>query len=123
VQRRREATVRAKIGSLRYAAMKIGCSLPTLYDLIQGGKLRSYHIGRAHRVSEQAVADCIALLERESAQERPAPRTPRWDSRRLCTAGAAPVHLSAFYQGDSSAATSIASGVARRPVTCSMLIR
>jgi excisionase family DNA binding protein len=50
--------------------MKIGCSLPTLYDLIQAGKLRSYHIGRAHRVSEQAVADCIALLERESAQER-----------------------------------------------------
>jgi len=28
--------------------MKIGCSLSTLYDLIQGGKLRSYHIGRAH---------------------------------------------------------------------------
>ena len=81
VQRRREGTVRAKVGSLKYAAMKIGCSLPTLYDLIQGGKLRSYHIGRAHRVSEQAVADCIALLERESAQERPARRTPPWGSR------------------------------------------
>jgi hypothetical protein len=40
-----------------------------------GLKLRSYHIGRAHRVSEQAVADCIALLERESAQERAA-RSP-----------------------------------------------
>ena len=64
--------MRAKVGSLRYAAMKIGCSLPTLYGLIHAGKLRSYHIGRAHRVSEQAVADCIALLERESAQERPA---------------------------------------------------
>jgi excisionase family DNA binding protein len=60
--------------------MKIGCSLPTLYDLIQGGKLRSYHIGRAHRVSEQAVADCIALLERESTQERTARRTPPWGS-------------------------------------------
>jgi excisionase family DNA binding protein len=77
VQRRREGTVGAKVGSLKYAAMKIGCSLPTLYDLIQGGKLRSYHIGRAHRVTEQAVADCIALLERESAKERPARRTPQ----------------------------------------------
>ena len=60
----------AKPGSLKYAAAKIGCSLPTLYDLIATDKLRSYHIGRAHRVSEQAIADCIALLERESAQER-----------------------------------------------------
>jgi hypothetical protein len=50
VQRRREGTVRAKVGSLKYAATKIGCRLPTLYDLIQGGKLRSYHIGRVHRV-------------------------------------------------------------------------
>jgi excisionase family DNA binding protein len=55
-----------KPGSLKFAANKIGCSVPTLYDLIDEGKLRSYHIGRAHRVSEQAIADCIALLERES---------------------------------------------------------
>ena len=48
---------------------------PKLYDLIEAGKLRSYQIGRAHRVSEQAVADCIALLELESAQERAA-RSP-----------------------------------------------
>ena len=41
LQRRREGTVRAKVGSLKYAAMKIGCTLPTLYDLIQEGKLRS----------------------------------------------------------------------------------
>jgi excisionase family DNA binding protein len=58
-----------KPGSLKHAAAKIGCSVPTLYDLIEAGKLRSYHIGRAHRVSEQAIADCIALLEREN-QER-----------------------------------------------------
>jgi len=76
VQHRREATVMAKVGSLKYTALKIGCSLPTLYDLIQGGKLRSYHIGRAHRVSEQAVAECISLLEQENTQERLARRTP-----------------------------------------------
>ena len=71
-ERWREGIMRPRLGSLKYAATKIGCSLPKLYDLIEAGKLRSYHIGRAHRVSEQAVADCIALLERESAQERAA---------------------------------------------------
>jgi len=30
VQRRRDGTVTAKVGSLKYAAAKIGCSLPTL---------------------------------------------------------------------------------------------
>src|SRR5690242_11566553 len=54
-----------KPGSLAYAASKIGCSIPTLYKLIGAGKLRSYHIGKAHRVSEQAILDCICLLERE----------------------------------------------------------
>ena len=57
-----------KPGSLQYAAARLGCSLPTLYELIAAGKLRSYHIGRAHRVSEQAIADCIMLLEQEGAQ-------------------------------------------------------
>ncbi len=57
-------------GSLKYAAARIGVSLPILYALIKAGKLRSYHIGRAHRVSEQSIADCIALLETEN-QDRP----------------------------------------------------
>ena len=44
--------------------------------------------------------------------------------RRVCAfAIGASMPLSASYQDDSSAATSIASGIARRPVTCSMLIR
>ena len=59
----------AKPGSLKYAAAKIGVSLPTVYRLIEAGKLRSYHIGRAHRVSPESIADCLALLEREN-QER-----------------------------------------------------
>jgi excisionase family DNA binding protein len=62
----------SKPGSLKNAANKIGCSLPTLYELISSGKLRSYHIGRAHRVSEQAINDCIALLESESAPAKAA---------------------------------------------------
>jgi len=53
-------------GSLKYAAAKIGVSLPILYALIKAGKLRSYHIVRAYRVSEQSIADCIAAGKRES---------------------------------------------------------
>ena len=60
----------AKAASLRYAAAKIGVSLPTLYLLIAAGKLRTYHIGRAHRVSDEAIADCIARLEEDSAEAR-----------------------------------------------------
>jgi len=71
-----------KPGSLKYAAAKLGVSLPTVYHLIEAGKLRSYHIGRAHRVSDQAIADCVSLLERES-QERAAGGTGAWPTRRV----------------------------------------
>ncbi len=54
-------------GSLRNAACKIGVTLPTLYKLIRAGKLRTYHIGRAHRVSDDAVRECIAQLERDGS--------------------------------------------------------
>ena len=78
----------AKVGSLKYAAMKIGCSLPTLYDLIQRGKLRSYHIGRAHRASEQAVADCIALLAASHGKRAVSPSTVPDTSRDASTSRA-----------------------------------
>jgi hypothetical protein len=42
-----------------------------LYELMATGKLRSYHIGRAHRVSDEAISDCITLLEREHHVTRP----------------------------------------------------
>jgi hypothetical protein len=45
VQRCREGMVRARLGLLRYTAAKISCSLTRLYDLIEAGKLRSYHTG------------------------------------------------------------------------------
>ena len=57
----------ARPGSLKYAAAKIGVSLPTVYRLIEAGKLRSYHIGRAHRVSPESIADCVSLLERRES--------------------------------------------------------
>jgi excisionase family DNA binding protein len=66
--------VTARTGSLRAAAARIGVSLPTLYKLIDSGKLRSYHIGRAHRVSDDAIRDCVALLESESGEGCASPR-------------------------------------------------
>ena len=34
------------------------------------GKLRSCHVGRAHRVSEDAIRDCVAALEHESVSRK-----------------------------------------------------
>jgi excisionase family DNA binding protein len=59
-----------KPGSLKYAAARLGCSIPTVYQLIAEGRLRSYHFGRAHRVAEDAIRDCIELLEREERRAR-----------------------------------------------------
>lgn len=56
-----------KPGSLKFAAMKIGISLPMVYKLIKAGKLRSYKVGRAHRVRPEAIEACLAQLEHESA--------------------------------------------------------
>ncbi len=58
---------RVKAGSLKYAAARIRVSLPILYALTKAGKVSSYHIGRAHRVSE--IANYIA--PRNENQDRP----------------------------------------------------
>ena len=55
-----------KPGSLKWAAEKIGVTLPTLYQLMAEGKLRSFYVGRAHRISEAAILDCIETLEGEN---------------------------------------------------------
>ena len=62
-------TIDPKRGTLKHAAREIGVSLPTLYELIAAGKLRTYHVGRAHRVSDVAIADCISLLENDSGSQ------------------------------------------------------
>lgn len=54
-----------KPGTLKHAAAIIGVSLPTVYELINSGKLRTYHVGRAHRVTGEAIAECVKLLETE----------------------------------------------------------
>jgi excisionase family DNA binding protein len=52
-------------GSIPYASAKLGVSLPTTYKLIKQGYLRTYRIGRAHRCTDEAIADCIRTLEGE----------------------------------------------------------
>jgi excisionase family DNA binding protein len=54
--------------SVEYACMKIGISRPTLYDLMNSGKLRTYKVGRARRISDEAIRACVALLEAETAK-------------------------------------------------------
>jgi excisionase family DNA binding protein len=55
--------------SVAYACEKLGVSKPTIYTLMREGKLRTYLVGdRGRRVSDAAIADCIALLESETAQ-------------------------------------------------------
>jgi excisionase family DNA binding protein len=55
--------------SVAYACEKIGASKPTIYALMRQGKLRSYLVGdRGRRFSDEAISDCIRLLEAETAQ-------------------------------------------------------
>jgi excisionase family DNA binding protein len=54
--------------SVEYACAKIGISRATLYGLINSGKLRSYKVGRARRVSDEAITDCVKALEADTAQ-------------------------------------------------------
>jgi excisionase family DNA binding protein len=60
--------------SVEYACMKIGISRPTLYDLMSRGKLKTYKIGRARRISDEAIHACVALLEAETAQGAASPQ-------------------------------------------------
>jgi excisionase family DNA binding protein len=54
--------------SVAYGCAQLGISVPTFYGLVNSGRLRTYKIGRARRVSDQAISDCIKLLESETAQ-------------------------------------------------------
>jgi excisionase family DNA binding protein len=53
-------------GSIPHAAAKLGVSVPTVYRLIKSKKLRVYRIGRAVRVTDAAIAECICELEADT---------------------------------------------------------
>jgi excisionase family DNA binding protein len=50
-------------GSVRHAAARLGVTPPTIYALIAAGKLRAYKIGRATRITDEAIADYIRAAE------------------------------------------------------------
>jgi excisionase family DNA binding protein len=51
-------------------AMRVlSLSRSVIYDLMRSGRLRSVRQGRARLIPATAIADYIALLEREAAQE------------------------------------------------------
>ena len=52
--------------SIQHAAAKLGVSIPTVYQLIKARKLRVYRIGRAIRVTDEAIAECICELEADT---------------------------------------------------------
>ena len=52
--------------STQEAAKTLGISKPTLYLLARSGKLRCIHVGKAIRISEQAIIDYIRSAEQES---------------------------------------------------------
>jgi excisionase family DNA binding protein len=48
-------------------AMRVlSMSRTTIYEQLRAGRLRSVHQGRACRIPASAIADYVALLERES---------------------------------------------------------
>lgn len=65
-------------GTIAWAATRLNYSVPTVYKLIRSGQLRTYGTGHARRISEQAILDCIALLEGENGTI--SPPHPRYDA-------------------------------------------
>jgi excisionase family DNA binding protein len=55
----------AKAHTLQWAAQQLGVTLPAVYKLIRDRKLRTFHVGTAHRVSDDALRECIRHLEAE----------------------------------------------------------
>jgi len=46
----------------------LGLSRTVIYELIRSGRLRSVKEGRARRITDAAIRDYIALLEREAEE-------------------------------------------------------
>jgi excisionase family DNA binding protein len=50
----------------------LGLGKTKVFDLLRNGRLRSVQEGRARRIPPRAIADYIALLEREEAERNAA---------------------------------------------------
>ena len=52
--------------TIEEAAAMLRMGRTKIFDLLRNGRLRSVREGRAHRIPPTAIADYIALLEREA---------------------------------------------------------
>ena len=48
-----------------YAAQRLSISIPLVYKLLNEGHLRAFKVGRATRITDAAIDECIKTLERE----------------------------------------------------------
>jgi excisionase family DNA binding protein len=55
--------------TIEEAAAMLRLGRTTVFDLLRNGRLNSVREGRARRIPPRAIADYIALLEREAAEE------------------------------------------------------
>jgi excisionase family DNA binding protein len=58
-----------RLYTIEEAATMLRLGRTKVFDLLRNGRLRSVREGRAHRIPPSAIADYIALLEREAAEE------------------------------------------------------
>lgn len=58
-----------RLYTIEEAAALLRLGRTKVFDLLRNGRLRSVREGRAHRISPRAIAEYIALLEREAAEE------------------------------------------------------
>lgn len=58
-----------RLYTIEEAAAMLRLGRTKVFDLLRNGRLRSVREGRAHRIPPSAIADYIALLEREAAEE------------------------------------------------------
>lgn len=57
-----------RLYTIEEAAALLRLGRTTVFDLLRNGRLNSVREGRARRIPPRAIADYIALLEREEAE-------------------------------------------------------
>lgn len=63
------STVHPQLYYVHEVVLILRLSRSVIYELIRSGRLRAVKQGRARRVPASAIAEYIALLETEAAQE------------------------------------------------------
>lgn len=64
--------VNLRLYTIEEAGAMLRLGKTKVFDLLRNGRLRSVQEGRARRIPPRAIADYIALLEREEAERNAA---------------------------------------------------